>query len=377
MRMNDIPTGDGDLLNDTSSAELALDEIVFDERNVDENGFAQVFEDVIKPGLAQTFAWQRDVMGRSRAQYAERSRRTRGIRWLLRALTLAGLLVVFSGDRLPAAGLGYLLPIGIFGLLGSLVAGFFLFIWRILPPAGLIGRGAPFPPTALYTEVLKRFALAADEERQRGMREFNGSFFDIRGLTEINGHVSGRSWNIDVDMWYVTKKSESEKRGDIIHFMGWFVLMKLPFSFDSTTMIAGRKGGFQPFAGTSALQHVDLEDPVFMKRFKVWSSDQVEARMILSPDVMADLVRNAERLSGWWGEGDVAIGIKGDRAYFLLPFRTTMDLSRMPSDPKAVVEKLHSAFSEFGTIVDLIKDIDAISEAEGQRGEMRRNLAGE
>lgn len=60
---------------------------------------------------------------------------------------------------------------------------------------------------------------------------------------------------------------------------------------------------------------VKLEDPVFEKRFVVYSSNQVEARYILTPAIMENMVRLADHVGG-----KVYFSFVGSRVYFARSF---------------------------------------------------------
>lgn len=61
--------------------------------------------------------------------------------------------------------------------------------------------------------------------------------------------------------------------------------------FFGETLVSRDMGFFNRFGGFgSKLDRARLEDPEFEKRFEVYTSDQVEARFLLTPDVMARLL---------------------------------------------------------------------------------------
>jgi hypothetical protein len=68
----------------------------------------------------------------------------------------------------------------------------------------------------------------------------------------------------------------------------------LRFHFDKTfygkTLVTRDAGFFNRFGGGNGMQRASLEDPEFEKIFEVYTTDQVESRYLLTPDLMQELV---------------------------------------------------------------------------------------
>ncbi len=60
--------------------------------------------------------------------------------------------------------------------------------------------------------------------------------------------------------------------------------------FFGETLVRRDAGWFNAFGGRSGMQRARLEDPEFEKAFEVYTTDQVEARFLLTPDMMQTLV---------------------------------------------------------------------------------------
>ena len=74
-------------------------------------------------------------------------------------------------------------------------------------------------------------------------------------------------------------------------FHGQIWVFKAPKAFHGTTRIARDSGVFNALGSMGANTHrAKLEDPVFEKAFEVYTTDQVEARYLLTPDVMQALL---------------------------------------------------------------------------------------
>lgn len=75
-------------------------------------------------------------------------------------------------------------------------------------------------------------------------------------------------------------------------FRGQCLVVKFHKQFNGVTKVFRDKGMFNFFEklGQGKAQKVKLEDPVFEKAFEVYSTDQIEARFLLTPDFMERLV---------------------------------------------------------------------------------------
>lgn len=92
----------------------------------------------------------------------------------------------------------------------------------------------------------------------------------------------------------LVKKSRSSRGGssETTVFKGIAIQIKIQKAFSGKTLVKKDGGLLGNFLGGKfgALQRVSLEDPEFEKRFEVYSSDQIEARYLLSPSFMERLL---------------------------------------------------------------------------------------
>jgi hypothetical protein len=121
--------------------------------------------------------------------------------------------------------------------------------------------------------------------------------------SSFEDRLSGTYEQVDMDFleahlqeWQQSGKS----RRLVTVFRGALISVSFPKPFNGRTRVntdRTRLGNF--FAGTfSADDRVRLEDPVFEDKFEVYSSDQVEARYILTPDFMERFLRLNAKLGG-------------------------------------------------------------------------------
>ncbi|WP_375210563.1 DUF3137 domain-containing protein [Hyphomonas jannaschiana] len=76
----------------------------------------------------------------------------------------------------------------------------------------------------------------------------------------------------------------------------------LRFQFDKTfygrTLVTRDAGFFNRFGGGKGMTRASLEDPEFEKIFEVYTTDQVESRYLLTPDLMQQLVNLEKAFHG-------------------------------------------------------------------------------
>jgi hypothetical protein len=85
----------------------------------------------------------------------------------------------------------------------------------------------------------------------------------------------------------------------------WVTVFKgqcLRFHFDKTfygrTLVTRDAGFFNRFGGGKGMKRASLEDPEFEKIFEVYTTDQVESRYLLTPDLMQELVNLEQTFHG-------------------------------------------------------------------------------
>lgn len=114
-------------------------------------------------------------------------------------------------------------------------------------------------------------------------------------LSVSEDHIHGTFQNVVVESWQLTTaryvgRGRRRRRQQL--YMGMFIHFGLKKPLSGMTVVKFDHGLLDVAAldaAFSGLQHVSLEDPDFEKGFNVFSSDQVEARYMLTPDVMQHL----------------------------------------------------------------------------------------
>lgn len=339
----------------------AFEEARFDERAPDEAGFAARFESEFKPrlleGIARNFA------------VADARRKRRKM-----FLVLAPALVI-SAFVLPAA----------LHVRGEVVSELFVYAaigigvlsWRW----SFMRRPDDEDPNhaAVIQAVLEAFGCRAvrggppkdiDPKKAPIRPAFSSSYV----LPDhIVGRFDGRIAFTALRVKFMMKEGKHTRTT----FKGWYLRVELPFAFRGTTVIRDLMGRYG-LTGGDGLVPGDLESPEFAERFAVLSDDQVEARMILTPDVMGHLIPEADRLRreqlhAIGGVGCLMLGFRGSHAHIWIPSRATALSDWQPLHPQKLIEDIHEAFAELAEIRAFLRDIDVIAESEGFRAEAARN----
>lgn len=180
--------------------------------------------------------------------------------------------------------------------------------------------------------------------------------FDRSSLEdEIIGESEGVSFTL-CEAHLEERRTRSDGKGRtetyyVTVFRGLLAGFTFPKSFSGRTVLV-RDGGMlgNLFGGLGKSgERVRLEDPRFEKEFEVFSSDQVEARYLLTPAFMERVMSLADVLDG-------RLQLAFDRDHLLLTINGGEDrfesngLSARIDDPDAVAKVFH----EFAIVFDVI-----------------------
>ena len=146
-----------------------------------------------------------------------------------------------------------------------------------------------------------------------------------RAATE--DHVLGEVDGVPFELAeaFLEKKVRRDKRDDYdLVFRGLVARYAFPKRFAGRTIVRDDRGFLNALGHAGAGgERVHLEDPRFEERFDVFSSDQVEARYLLTPAFMERLVRLADASDGpmqaAFDGNDLLLVIDGRRGYFAQP----------------------------------------------------------
>ncbi len=99
-------------------------------------------------------------------------------------------------------------------------------------------------------------------------------------------------------------------------FRGQCLRCEFPKRFFGRTLVTRDAGFFNRFGGGGELKRAALEDPAFERIFEVYTTDQVESRFLLTPDVMQKLVDIEQAFHGGklkccFADGEMMITVEG------------------------------------------------------------------
>lgn len=148
-----------------------------------------------------------------------------------------------------------------------------------------------------------------------------------------------------------TSSSRSRKKNT---FRGICILLTMNKNFKGRTVVLKDKGLFNVFKRIPGLERVKLEDMHFEKLFEVYSSDQIEARYLLTTAFMERMLKLTELYNG------KSIQFSFDENQLLLAIPTKQDMFEACSFFRSNInkKKIDLVFEQFYTVfsvVDVLK----------------------
>ncbi len=264
-------------------------------------------------------------------------------------LFLPGAVVIGAGSALLSLNVGDFWP-AVIGLL--LIVG--LWVWTYLP----ISKFRTAIKQEIYPLIFEFF--------DGGFSYDKGGHFTVDSLKPsgiipsyddeyTEDSVRGAYKGVDLEL---TEAKMTETRGSgknrhtVTVFRGMFVLFNVHKSFDGKTIIKTDKGAIANWFGDkfSSLENVDLEDPVFEKKFEVYSDDQVEARYLLTPSFMQRLLD----LTGLLGGTKVQASFYDNRLLLMISSRENRFETGSAFKPATFVDEINTILKEMSLIFQMI-----------------------
>lgn len=190
------------------------------------------------------------------------------------------------------------------------------------------------------------------------------SRLDVRGLqrdsliipeysyADKSDYVKGDVSGVDIQLSEVKLKRKKDKQSDKVVFEGIMVLLSMNKNFSGNTVIKRDRGAILNFltGNIGNCERVKLEDIKFEKEFEVFSSDQVEARYLLTPSFMERLMY----LSDLFG-AKVEASFFNNRLLFLI--HTNRDFFEISdvSKPVNFIQDANLIIEEMKTILQIIE----------------------
>lgn len=301
-----------------------------------------LYESTLAPRLQALESFRLDVRG-----------------YLIKAGLLVGIpgVLLMANDVVEAAvpdGYGWLTFVA---ALVGLVAGTLVAVTRYLLPASAASanyrsrfkHGVAVEvfnvvcPTAAYAPF---DGIAPDVVAESGL-------FNPRGNPTSDDRVQGKIGATpfeaaDLDLRYTTG---GKNRTNVVVFRGLFFHLDFNKRLSGTTIVDPRDASGATLGDRSALVEVTLENPAFAERFKVWSSDAVEARYVLTPSMMERILTLAALSTK-----PVHLAFRNSRAFLGVNYgRALFEPGIRDSTSVAAI---HEMAAQFGLAEGIVEELD-------------------
>ena len=155
--------------------------------------------------------------------------------------------------------------------------------------------------------------------------------------SNINFYIS------DIKAVRIDRDEEKDTFTRTTVYSGAFGFIDFPFTFKATLTINSS------YRSTKSLEKVKLEDIKFNKAFKVKCSDQIEARYILTPELMLDLLKLKQKM------GQILLVLDGSRMYIAFPHKNLFKINR--NTKKIGFETFYTFYEDIYSLLSLVKEI--------------------
>lgn len=218
--------------------------------------------------------------------------------------------------------------------------------------AGFFGSFRYENERRLPDELLKQSELFGHYNFSKGDDFFFGSYKDVDIVIaeELLQKISVVSETNTASGVYAERRKNIKKNV----FRGICILLTMNKNFKGRTVVLKDKGIFNVLKQVSGLQRVKLEDMYFEDLFEVYSSDQIEARYLLTAAFMERMLKLTELYGG------KSIQFSFNNNQLLLAISTKQDMFEACSFFRSNVnkDKIYRVFEQFYTVfsvVDVLK----------------------
>jgi len=214
-------------------------------------------------------------------------------------------------------------------------------------------RAPSLPPSALMPlQAWRMITSRSGMFKCRGALTgtgFNGQSFSIVDVTAKQR---------EADYIKTEETTLSENHG----FRGVIVSLSHPASFAGRTIIMQDKGVFNPTT-VDRMKRVGFASSEFERIFEVYSDDQVEARALITPDLMERMIGFSQELLGH----RLQCVFLGNQMHLALDIDDTFEFSH-DYDPPEFERTKNIFLSEAGTVCILLEKLQALQAVIGRDG---------
>ncbi len=203
------------------------------------------------------------------------------------------------------------LAVGGFGIGGAILSGTARGVKNELLPQVAAYCGARYAMTVSDASAIGRFRA------EKLVPGYDRSSFE----DEIAGERHGAAFTLFEAHLRDVRRDSKGRTTTVTVFRGQLLRVAFPQNFLGRTIVLRDAGMFNAFLNLGTkLQRVGLVDPTFEKIFEVFSTDQVEARYLLTPTFMERLLELETLLKGKkaraaFAEGDLLVAIEGGNLF--------------------------------------------------------------
>lgn len=266
-------------------------------------GFGQIFEERIRPALIEREDDRIKATGRA-IQF----------RWIAGLVAAAGVATGILSQVFWIAIVAFMVAIVLYSIgengVGKLAKeAKSLIVVPIAEQFGLSFTAAPGTVNSIYRH--KEVGVVPGWDRSK-----------------YEDYITGQRRDVDFELFEAhleEKRTTTDSKGRtrttwVTVFKGQCLRFDFHKTFYGRTLITRDAGFFNRFNGQKGLQRAGLEDPEFEKIFEVFTTDQVESRYLLTPDLMQKLVDlertfKGGKLKACFDGGEMFITVQGGNLF--------------------------------------------------------------
>ncbi|MEO1323957.1 MAG: DUF3137 domain-containing protein [Pseudomonadota bacterium] len=313
--------------------------------------FPRVYQEELRPALQAQEA-ERQVAAKSSIRWS----------WIGGAIALVGALLGFFAFRVPQLAI-------VAGVIGFAVHG------AGRGPLNQIGKRAK---QMIIEPVASRFALLFDPEpghQDTIMDAHAAGLVPSWDRSDFEDRLTGSRNGVNFEFFEARlqeRRRTTDSRGRtrtrwVTVFDGQCLRFRFHKNFHGRTTVMRDAGLFNRFGGGRGMERVRLESKAFEDAFEVYSSDQVEARYLLTPDLMQRLIELEKVFRG----GKLRCAFQTNELIVALEGGDLFEPGSMltPLDNPDRVRELLDDFAAIFNLIDSFADPERVARARRDLGD--------
>ncbi len=267
-------------------------------------GFERIYEQEIRPNLIAREA--------DRIAAAKRAIQTR---WIGGAIVLGGAALGLAVLKMPVVAI--IIAIVGFGVVG----------WGSMGISKLAGEAKSLIVEPIARQLNLSF-IPAPGTCESIFRHKEVGVVPGWDRSKYEDLLTGKRGVVDFELFEAhleERRTTTDSKGRtqttwVTVFKGQCLRLDFHKTFYGRTLVTRDAGFFNRFGGGKGMQRAALEDPRFEKIFEVYTTDQVESRFLLTPDLMQKLVDLEDTFKGGklkaaFDGGEMLITVQGGNLF--------------------------------------------------------------